>query len=181
MIVEPGDSDCMCAVSWRTRPGSFASLMTLYESNYIRLGWLVPDVETVHGTLISRVSNDCPLYLTLEERSRYTSTFTLTYRFESPAVGEHSNDSSGEPAIATLADPDLQIRVYHDARLAEVRSCARWHRHAALQSIRSELARDLGDRWLRNIMLNKWLDYCVERGHRFPTTVASSVEIASSL
>ena len=173
MIVEPGDSDCMCAVSWRTRPGSFASLMTLYESNYIRLGWLVPDVETVHGTLISRVNNDCPLYLTLEERSRYTSTFTLTYRFGPQPDSVHSNDPSSDPPssdqlTAGLADPDLQIRVYHDARLAEVRSCARWHRHEVLQSIRSELARDLGDRWLRNIMLNKWLDYCVERGHRFP-------------
>ena len=66
-----------------------------------------------------------------------------------------------------IADPDLQIRVYHDARLAEVQSCARWHRHTMLESIRSSLVRSLGDRWLRNTMLNKWLDYCVERGHRF--------------
>jgi len=25
----------------------------------------------------------------------------------------------------------------------------------------------LGERWLRNMLLNKWLDYCVDRGHRF--------------
>jgi uncharacterized protein YqiB (DUF1249 family) len=25
----------------------------------------------------------------------------------------------------------------------------------------------LGERWLRNMMLNKWLDYCLERGHEF--------------
>jgi uncharacterized protein YqiB (DUF1249 family) len=37
-----------------------------------------------------------------------------------------------------------------------------------LEALRSQLARELGDRWLRNVMLNKWLDYCVERGHRFP-------------
>jgi uncharacterized protein YqiB (DUF1249 family) len=41
-----------------------------------------------------------------------------------------------------------------------------------LESIRSELARAVGDRWLRNMMLNKWLDYCVERGHRFALTPA---------
>jgi uncharacterized protein YqiB (DUF1249 family) len=113
----------------------------------------------------------------------------LTYRFEPSHTATHPNDppnsqrndSSSDPLTAGLADPDLQIRVYHDARLAEVRSCARWHRHEVLQSIRSELARDLGDRWLRNIMLNKWLDYCVERGHRFLSTAASSVEIAPSL
>ena len=89
----------------------------------------------------------------VDERSRYTTTLRLTYVF----------DDAGAP----LADPDLQIRVYHDARLAEVQACARWHRHAMLESMRSHLARELGDRWLRNVMLNKWLDYCVERGHRF--------------
>jgi len=146
-------TDSLCTISWRARPGSFVSLMSLYESNYIRLGWLVPDLSSIEAAAVSRVADDCPLHLKLEERSRYTTTFTLTYLFESEA--------------GALADPDLQVRVYHDARLAEVRGCARWHRHAVLDSIRSTLARELGDRWLRNVMLNKWLDYCVERGHRF--------------
>jgi uncharacterized protein YqiB (DUF1249 family) len=25
----------------------------------------------------------------------------------------------------------------------------------------------LDARWARNVLLNKWLEYCVERGHRF--------------
>jgi hypothetical protein len=29
--------DSLCVTSWRARPVSFVSLMTLYESNYIRL------------------------------------------------------------------------------------------------------------------------------------------------
>jgi len=102
------------------------------------------------------------LHVMIEDRSRYTTTLTLTYIFAAPARPAADN----LPAAA-LRDPDLQIRVYHDARLAEVQSCARWHRHEVLESIRSECARALGDRWLRNVMLNKWLDYCVERGHRF--------------
>jgi uncharacterized protein YqiB (DUF1249 family) len=148
------ETDTNCAVSWRARPGSFVSLMSLYESNYIRLAWLVPDLDGVEKPLVSAVSGDLPLHLAVEERSRYTTTLRLTYIFE---------DESG-----SLADPDLLIRVYRDARLAEVQACARWHRHSVLESLRSQLARDLGDRWLRNVMLNKWLDYCVERGHRFP-------------
>jgi uncharacterized protein YqiB (DUF1249 family) len=152
----PTDTDC--AVSWRAKPASFVSLMSLYESNYIRLGWLIEDLSAVEGRLISAVDGDCPLHLKVEERSRYTTTVTLTYIFEQE--------------MTSLADPDLQIRVYHDARLAEVQSCARWHRHAILESIRSGLARALGERWLRNVMLNKWLDYCVERGHRFGATPA---------
>jgi uncharacterized protein len=154
MLVEALASDTNCAVSWRSRPGSFVSLMSLYESNYIRLAWLVPDLAALDGAQTSVVDGDIPLHLAVDERSRYTTTLRLTYVFE---------DESG-----AIADPDLQIRIYHDARLAEVQSCARWHRHAMLESLRSQLARDLGDRWLRNVMLNKWLDYCVERGHRFP-------------
>jgi len=153
MVIEVAENDCMCAVSWRARPGSFVGLMTLYESNYIRLSSLVPGIDRIRGTAVSEVEGDCPLYLRLEEHSRYTTTLTLTYVFDDPA--------------GALADPDLQVRIYHDARLAEVHACRRWHRHAVLGAIRSQLGRALGERWLRNVMLNKWLDYCVERGHRF--------------
>ena len=154
MIVDELPTDTNCVVSWRSRPASFVSLMSLYESNYIRLRWLVPDLDQMPLQTLSQVAGDLPLHLRIEERSRYTTTITLTYVFES-ADGN------------SLADPDLQIRIYHDARLAEAQACARWHRHELLASIRSELAVALGDRWLRNVMLNKWLDYCVERGHRF--------------
>ena len=153
MSFEVITSDVNCPVSWRARPGSFVSLMSLYESNYIRLAWLVPHLDKATPAQISVVDGDCPLHLAIEERSRYTTTLRLTYMFD---------DASGP-----LADPDLLIRVYRDARLAEVQACARWHRHTVLESLRSQLARDLGDRWLRNVMLNKWLDYCVERGHCF--------------
>ena len=148
--------DTNCAVSWRARPGSFVSLMSLYESNFIRLQQLAPDLDGLKGAQVSEVTGDCPLHLSVDERSRYTTTLRLTYLFEE--------------AAGLAADPDLLIRVYHDARLAEVQACARWHRHAVLESMRSHLARDLGDRWLRNTMLNKWLDYCFERGHRFASS-----------
>jgi uncharacterized protein YqiB (DUF1249 family) len=156
MIVAASQNDTYSPVSWRSRPGSFVSLMSLYESNYIRLRWLVPQLESIATSAVSTVPGDCPLHVMIEERSRYTTTLTLTYLFD-----------VAEDNMPALRDPDLQIRVYHDARLAEVQSCARWHRHEVLESIRSECARVLGDRWLRNMMLNKWLDYCVERGHRF--------------
>lgn len=152
-------TDSTCPITASSRPGSFVGLMTLYESNYIRLRWLVPHLDEIEGALVSRVPGDCPLSLKLEERSRYTTTLSLTYLFEYPA--------------GVIADPDLQVRIYHDARLAEVSCCARWHRHEVLATLRSELARQLGDRWLRNVMLNKWLDYCVERGHRFAASVAA--------
>jgi uncharacterized protein YqiB (DUF1249 family) len=153
--------DSLCVTSWRARPVSFVSLMTLYESNYIRLRGLVGDVRSLMGRRVSCVPSDCDLHLELVEHSPYTSILRLTYFFD---------DETGR-----LADPDLEVRVYHDARLAEASRCARWVRHPALESIRSRLSAALGERWLRNMMLNKWLDYCMERGHRFATAGVSAM------
>ncbi len=145
--------DQWCATSWRARPGSFVSLMTLYESNFVRLGWILPDARSVRAAAVSRVETDCDLHLTPLEVSRYTSVFRLTYEFDSP----------GESVL----DPDLEVRVYHDARLAEARSIGGFKRHPQLSALESGLKRELDQRWARNMMLNKWLEYCAERGHRF--------------
>ena len=153
-------ADTLCVTSWRARPVSFVSLMTLYESNYIRLRALVDDVRGCAGRQVSRVAGDCDLHLEALEQSPYTSILRLTYQFEEP---------HGE-----VADPDLEVRVYHDARLAEASRCARWVRHPGLEAIRSHLHCGLGERWLRNMLLNKWLDYCAERGHRFVLGPGSS-------
>jgi hypothetical protein len=37
-------NDAQTAVSWRATPRSFVALMSLYESNFIRLGWLAGNV-----------------------------------------------------------------------------------------------------------------------------------------
>ena len=44
-IVGPMLNDAVTLVSWRARPRSFVALMALYESNYIRLGWLAGDLR----------------------------------------------------------------------------------------------------------------------------------------
>src|ERR1700760_2196754 len=143
-------ADQWCATSWRARPGSFVSLMTLYESNFVRLGWLVSDLRSISERTVSRAESDCDLYLTPMELSRYTSVFRLTYEF--PQDRE------------CIRDPDLEVCVYHDARLAEVRSFRGFQRHPQLAQLQTQLKRELDQRWTRNMMLNKWLEYCAERG-----------------
>jgi len=145
--------DSQCVSSWHARPVSFVSLMTLYESNYVRLRRLAGDVRRLSGAQLSRVPGDCDLHLEVLEHSRYTSILRMTYYFDAEA--------------GLVADPDLELRVYHDARLAEASACGRWVRHPGLRHIRSSLSAALGERWLRNMLLNKWLDYCTDRGHAF--------------
>lgn len=143
--------DDLCAVSWRARPGSFVGLMTLYESNYIRLGWLAGNLRALVGEHRSRVASDVELKLTVLERGPYTTMVQLTYAFGTAA---ESPDA-----------PDLAVRVYHDARVAEAYAFGTAPAKAAGRPAPDRS--DLGSRWARNIMLNKWLEYCVDRGHRF--------------
>jgi len=148
--------DTLCVTSWRARPVSFVSLMTLYESNYIRLRALVGDVRGLAGRAVSSVPGDLDLHLEVIEHSPYTSILRLTYLFAD--------------ADATVAEPDLELRVYHDARLAEASRCSTRVRHPGLAGLQDSLPNTLGQRWRRNMLLNKWLDYCAERGHRIHST-----------
>jgi hypothetical protein len=145
--------DSLCVTSWRARPVSFVSLMTLYESNYIRLRALLGDARALRGRAVSAVAGDLDLHVEAIERCRYTTILRMTYLF-------------GEPG-GPVAEPDLEVRVYHDARLAEASQGAARLRHPGLSDLRAGLPTGLGERWLRNMLLNKWLDYCAERGHRF--------------
>jgi len=145
--------DTLTIVSWRARPRTFVALMSLYESNYIRFGWLAGDVTALSGCYRSTVAGDCDLVLNIVERSPYTTTLNLTYLLP---------DQPSAPAY-----PDMGVRLYHDARLAEAQEWPAKHLHPGLRRLRRRMERELDQRWARNVMLNKWLEYCVERGHRF--------------
>jgi uncharacterized protein len=146
-------SDTLSIVSWRSRPRSFVALMSLYESNYLRLATLAGDLRQLPEVRVSRVADDCDLRLSITERSPYTTSFDLTYLFP-----------QGE-GISTY--PDMRVRIYHDARLVEAQEWATHHDHQALRRLRGMAERELDQRWARNTMLNKWLEYCIDRGHGF--------------
>jgi uncharacterized protein YqiB (DUF1249 family) len=133
--------------------------MGLYESNFIRLGWLAGELGALRGEYCSRVQSDCDLVLTVTERSPYTSTVSLTYLLA---------DAHGASKY-----PDMRVRIYHDAHLVEAQQWAHVHAQPHLQALRSHAERELDQRWARNMMLNKWLEYCVERGHRFSASTGS--------
>src|SRR5580704_4815638 len=106
-------NDALTTVSWRAKPRSFVALMGLYESNYIRLGWLAGNVARLSGEHLSGVVGDCDLQLSVVERSPYTTTLNLTYLIPDQE--------------ATRRFPDMGVRVYHDARLVEAQEWAQTH------------------------------------------------------
>ena len=139
-------------------PGTFAALMDLYERNYINMRRLIPAAMPPASAMnISQVSGGLDLHLQMIERSRYTSELSLTYQF-------------ARESGVILAEPNLRIRIYHDAQLAEVMAANPRH-HAAFSADLLPAARpdssQLRRRWRINRFLFKWLTYCLRQGHRF--------------
>ncbi len=133
------------------KPRSFVGLMSLYESNYLRLLLLIPELERLDGCFHSRVAGDCDLYVEILERCRYTVTLSLTYQFDSE--------------LGNVANPDMVVRAYLDGELAEAMSLGGRNRNASRWRLNASRSRELGARWKRNMILNKWLEYLRDQGH----------------
>lgn len=136
------------------QPRSFTGLMGLYESSYRRFERLVPELDLPFDAAESR-GIDTTLYLRVIERCRYTTTIHLTHWF-----------GQGD---ALCADPDLLLRIYRDAQLAEAISCDARSRYVALAGVPQIDDAVLKAQWPRNLLLNKWLAYCLAQGHGFGT------------
>ena len=137
------------------RPGTFTGLMTLYESNYIKLHQLGSAMEWPADAIVSSSPRDNDLHAEIVRREPYTTTLRLTYWFDDAGV--------------SAADPDLVVRIYHDARLAEAVSRGEAHRHVKLRELAKSSNAELDRRWRLNMLLNKWLDYLFEVGHSLGT------------
>lgn len=136
------------------RPGSFSGLMLLYESNYLKLASLTGKLDPTTRCWISRAKGDSDLYLERTQSAPYTTTLCMTYWLR---------DGGG----VAIRDPEMTIRIYHDAAQAEAVGCRAGHRNRLLQELGASPAGELSRRWQINMMLNKWLDYLVDSGHGF--------------
>lgn len=146
----------------RYRHRDLPALIDLYEGNYLRVARLLPDLDNLEGTLVSRVAGALNLYVTIEERFKYTTTLLLTYRFI---------DESG-----VALEPNARVCVYHDVRAAELVShCRRKRTRKVHQWLRGRMP-ELDSRWEMNRFLYKWLRFCSNQGHIFLNCTARPVE-----
>jgi uncharacterized protein YqiB (DUF1249 family) len=136
-----------------TGPRRLAQLLDLYDRNYRLLQRLIPELEFPFERAVSRSQSDLPLFLEVVERDRYTISFRLTYEFI---------DASG-----ARRQPDLWVRVYRDAHVAEALRCSHRPPWEAEESGDPKAGAFLLDQWDRNQMLSKWLEYLLEHGHGF--------------
>lgn len=140
------------------KPRRIAHLLELYERNYRMLRRLLPQMDRLPLRSRSRSDRDVPLHVEVKERDRYTLTLHLTYEFV---------DDQG-----LRRQPDLWVRLYHDAGVAEALQCNERPPWRAQEE--GGQAHDfLSTQWRRNLMLEKWLEYLLEQGHGFAVQQAA--------
>lgn len=137
-------------------PRGFVSLMDMYENNYIRFKKLAGDIQSMESHAVSRIFGCLDLYLTVIERCKYTTTVTLTYAFEDETD--------------LVFEPDLKLRICHDAKLVEVIAGHLTHGKQRLDHVPANV---LKLKWKINRFLYKWLGYCLYLGHQFEASTAS--------
>jgi uncharacterized protein YqiB (DUF1249 family) len=130
-------------------------LQDLQTEIYRQLQLLIPDQVAHFDSFKSRVSGSPLLRMDILERHPYTHFLRLTYQF----------DKNEQREIA----PDAHIRLYNDARMAEVtsfnpeqgfkRSAHPWY--PQLQLFQRS--------WRQNQALDKWLSYLLHQGHNLTT------------
>jgi uncharacterized protein YqiB (DUF1249 family) len=150
-------NEALLPAAWSARPRGFAALMSVYESNYLRLLRLCGDPAALRGERVSHVAGGCDLRLAVLEQCAYTTTLGLTHLF-------HDAGAVGAGLETFLSYPDVRVRVYCDARLAQAQH---WpvDQPEPYGSSPERAERELQHRWTYNNMLNKWLEYCLDLGH----------------
>ena len=132
--------------------------MDVYEQNYILLRRLLPDKENIPESWVSHVAGHLDIHLWVLERAKFTTTLRMTYQF--------SNNNRAE------YEPDLTVRIYHDARTAEAMSAII---HGKPRKMRH--ASTLEWRWSLNRFLNRWLRYSLHQGHHFKPRITAADEL----
>jgi len=126
-------------------------LMGLYGENYQRLSRLFDLPSLVPGGYLSACVNGLDLVVEVLEVHPYTLELRLSYRMSDPVTGQ--------------PDPSAYVRVYRDARQAEVTHCyigRQWQDALGLFPTPKVM---FGHRLRMNSFLNKWLEYLASQGH----------------
>jgi uncharacterized protein len=126
-------------------------LQALCETNYWRLLKLMPAMDEQDERRISLDSGDGEpqaLQMRVLERCRYTSTLLLSH----------------ERKHEWVTPPSMEVRMYHDAGLAEVAAAYNSRRFRGVYPYPNEQMLQPDEKYQLNQFLGEWLGYCQRHG-----------------
>lgn len=127
------------------------NLQQLQEEIYRQFQLLIPDTIAYYSAFESRIADSPPLRMEVLERHRYTIFLRLTYAFN--------------PEEQAFYSPNAHLRLYNDARIAEVTSFD-WEQGTTRLANPWYPPRNLLQKqWRLNATMDKWLTYILNQGH----------------
>jgi len=129
-------------------------LQAACEANYARLMQLIPSMREAVGVQRRVALSQGDLHLGVLalhvlETCPYTSTIEVRQ--------EHS--------LPWLPVPRMEVRVYHDARMAEVVGAQRARRFRGVYPYPNEAMHQPDEKTQLNLFLGEWLSHCLACGH----------------
>jgi len=125
--------------------------MSVYEENYQTLHRLVPDMDADTAVLSSTKALP-DLHMEVLERSKYTLTIAFLHALDDNKI---------------VPDMYLKIRVYNDARMAEVLTYQNKTGFARIYTYPNNKVRYPIEKRRVNQFFSEWLAYCIAKDYRF--------------
>ena len=154
-----------------------AGLMAECEANYLRLMKLLPQLASEdQREIIVELAAGHPVCFRLQiiERCKYTTMVEISQRpmtAQCELAVEHKAGSSADKLQRWISSPTFSVRIYHDARMAEVISYDKHHRlHIKYDYPNSNMYQS-NEKAQINSLLGEWLSHCLRHG-RVPHNAA---------
>ena len=135
-----------------------SELMSVCEMNYLRLQKLFPHMQQTDEYLLHTAGGEHhfgAIRFTVQERATYTTHLLIT----------RPQDQWGDPW-------QMMVRIYHDAKLAEVIECQSQPRIRAVNDYPNTRMHQRDEKMQLNIFLGEWLQHCLNHGHSAEKIVA---------
>lgn len=134
--------------------------MAVCEANYARLMKLLPDLEAQDSReyQIAWRGQQVQIRLEIDERFRYTTTILVSQQLE--------------PRSRWLESPQLAVRLYHDATMAEVISIRKRRQLEGRYNYPNPQMHQPDEKIQLNEFLAEWLNQCLEHGRVAETVYA---------
>lgn len=130
-----------------------SGLQATCEANYWRLMRLMPEMRTQSEarrlSLALGAESSAALTIQTIEHSPYTSLLLITQ----------------ESGLSWLTAPHLEVRVYHDARMAEVTAAENLRRFRSLYPYPNPQMHQPNEKFQLNLFLGEWLSHCFSCGY----------------
>ncbi|MGE9550314.1 DUF1249 family protein [Erwinia amylovora] len=126
----------------------FPEMMRICETNFAQLRRLLPKEDRA-GESVTYQVNGASYTVTIQESTRYTTLVEI---------------KQIAPAVSYWSLPAMSVRLYHDARVAEVCSTQQIFRFKARYDYPNKKLHQRDEKHQINQFLADWLRYCLAHG-----------------